>query len=120
MYRQESLCDTTTSDMQYCEEEPYTTDNVPERWKLVSESVNTVQDVVHGKGGISKVQVAWGSVPHQHRVTADVVDHESSWNNFVQDQDQWRSRYKEARLAGSSEINQEMVQEMDWAAGYST
>lgn len=120
MYRQESLCDTTTSDRQYCEEDPYTTDNVPERWKLVSESVNTVQDVVHGKGGISKVQVAWGSVPHQHRVTADVVDHESSWNNFVQDQDQWRSRYKEARLAGSSDINQEMVQEMDWAAGYST
>mmetsp|Transcript_21305 Transcript_21305/g.38564 ORF Transcript_21305/g.38564 Transcript_21305/m.38564 type:complete len:443 (+) Transcript_21305:146-1474(+) len=78
----------------YCKESPYTFDNAPEIWKLVSESVQRVGGVV------------WVSLPHDYRLTTrfGVPDLHSL---LVENHDEdyyWRDRYRERRRTDENDL----------------
>jgi len=80
--------DDTMSDNRYCKEIPYTIENAPELWKLVSESVRGVDS---GDD--------WASLPHDERLTSrfDVPDLHSLLEG-ERSEEYWRAKYRESRM----------------------
>ena len=72
----------------YCEEEPYSVENMSAIWRTVSESVQRVGSVV------------WPVLPQEERLTAqfNVPDLQSFFDD-EDDDEEWQARYKRGRMA---------------------
>mmetsp|Transcript_23026 Transcript_23026/g.49842 ORF Transcript_23026/g.49842 Transcript_23026/m.49842 type:complete len:514 (-) Transcript_23026:67-1608(-) len=81
----------TISDKRYCKELPYTVENTPEIWKLVSESAQRVGDAECPPLPYEDRLTTWFGVPDLHSLLEEEHDEEY-----------WRERYREARHAGES------------------